>query len=141
VFPEGFFLAMTGEGAAIGYFCAELWKAWDSKELRRFDLGHDPEQWLDRSGETLYVSSMTVDPAARSRGWGRRLFQLSLERLLNEFPSINRVALLVNEHWTSARHLYESEGFREVGRLPDFFQPEGRAFAAAVVMERVVKQA
>jgi len=132
-FPEGFLLA--GD-PAWGYFCAEIWSGWDPLDHQRFHLGHDIEAYLDRGGETLYIASMTVAPAVRGGGRGRDLFRTGLSRLGSEFPGLRSAVLIVNEHWASARRIYSAEGFLEVGRIPEFFQPLDQPFGDAVIMER-----
>lgn len=136
VFPEGFLLVQEGT-RTIGYVCAEIWSHWSPQAVSeaRYDLGHDITKWHVPFGDTLYVASMTVAPSARG-GVGRRLFRLSLDRWFRAFPLVRQVVLIVNEHWSAARHLYETEGFEEVERLPDFFRPQEGPRGTALVMRK-----
>lgn len=134
-FPEGFLVACEGD-EVWGYLCAEVWSSWSWDDRARFDLGHDIERYLDTGGTVLYIASMTVAPHWRGGGRGRWLFRGALEGLRRAFPHLETAVLIVNEHWSSARSIYQGEGFHEVGRLTGFFVPEGEAPADAVVMER-----
>ena len=141
-FPDGFLLAESPEGLPVGYFNAEIWSRWaplDGAAGGRFDLGHDVGTFLDRDGEALYIASMTVAPASRRSGTGRRLFQRGLERLSGEFPKLRTAVLIVNEHWTGARRIYETEGFQEAGWLPRFFRPTEGPEGDAVLMTRALR--
>jgi ribosomal protein S18 acetylase RimI-like enzyme len=136
-FPAGFLLAETPSDGAVGYFNAEVWSRWDPLDGAaggRFDLGHDVGAFLDPDGEALYVASMTVAPAFRGAGVGRLLFRRGLDRMVAEFPRLRTAVLIVNEHWTGARKIYQGEGFHEAGWLPRFFRPEGGPEGDAVLM-------
>jgi ribosomal-protein-alanine N-acetyltransferase len=135
-FPQGFLLADSSGGPALGYLCAELWSGWSLSEPRRFDLGHDLGAWHDPKGSTLYVASMTVAPEWRGTGAGRAMFRASLGRLLDEFPAVREAVLVVNESWAAARSIYLGEGFGEVGRLAGFFRPWGGPLGDAIVMKK-----
>jgi len=132
-FPDGFLLS---DSPPWGYFCAEIWSGWDASDLHRFELGHDIGAYLDRSGDTLYVASMTVAPEFRGTGRGRELFRVGLSHLKTRFPGLQQAVLIVNEHWGAARRIYEAEGFGEVGRLPGFFRPTDGQVGAALIMKR-----
>jgi len=143
VFPEGLLLAETAGRVPVGYLCAEVWTAWDGPadfDARRFHLGHDAARWLDRRGNSLYVASMTVAPAFRGGGTGQELFRRAVERLLDEFPLVRRVVLVVNEHWPAARAVYRKEGFTEVGYLPGFFRPQEGPVGDAVVLKKETRE-
>jgi ribosomal protein S18 acetylase RimI-like enzyme len=132
-FPEGFLLAGS---PPWGYLCAEIWSGWDEGDRRRFDLGHDIGAYLDRTGDTLYLASMTVAPSHRGAGRGRDLFRAGVDHLTARFPAVLQAVLIVNEHWAGARRLYEAEGFGEVARLSGFFRPTQGPEGAALVMKR-----
>lgn len=137
VFPEGFLLAEMN-GTPCGYLCTEIWMDWDVHDPARFDLGHDIADWLDRQGEILYLASMTISPQQRGAGLGRALFRAGLEHMAQTFPHLREALLIVNEHWREARNIYASEGFREVARLADFFQPDASPMGDAIVMTRLL---
>jgi ribosomal-protein-alanine N-acetyltransferase len=130
-FPRGFLLAGR---PAWGYLCAEVWDGFDLADPHRFDLGHDIGSWLVPEGDTLYIASMTVHPSTRETGRGRALFEAGLERLCGEFPRVRQAVLIVNEHWSAARRIYDGVGFTEVGRLPGFFQPVGGPNGDALIL-------
>jgi len=135
-FPEGFLLAEASGKPPCGYFCAEIWAAWNLHDPARFDLGHNLAEWLDRQGKTLYVASMAIAPQQRRSGLGRTLFRTGLEHMVTSFPQLREAILIVNEHWPEARKIYVSEGFCEMARLPAFFQPDAGPAGDAIVMTR-----
>lgn len=138
-FPEGFLLAENGQQKPCGYFCTEIWSDWDLNDPARFDLGHNIVDWLDQQGETLYLASMTIAPQQRGSGLGRALFRTGLEHMAQAFPQLREAILIVNEHWLEARTIYASEGFGEVARLADFFQPEDDLAGDAIVMTAALR--
>lgn len=137
-FPEGFLLAEESRKSPCGYFCTEIWAAWDLNDPARFDLGHDIADWLNRQGEILYLASMTIAPNQRGSGLGRALFRAGLEYMTKTFPQLREAILIVNEHWREARKIYTSEGFDEIARLPDFFQPHAGPTGDAIVMKHLL---
>ena len=132
-FPEGFLLAGS---PPWGYLCAELWAGFEPADRHRFDLGHDIGAYLDKTGDTLYIASMTVAPGLRGIGRGRNLFQAGVDHLTARFPTVRQTVLIVNEHWAGARRLYEAEGFQEVTRFSGFFHETQGPEGAALVMKR-----
>lgn len=147
VFPRGntVLLAEPGELPADrrlgGYFCSELWDAAPPLSRESYALGHSMEERHRPGGRVLYISSFAADPGLR--GVGRRLFTGSLEMVLRESPGVNRLLLAVNENWSAARRIYETEGFSYTGRLEGFFkEPAAGApgspggFSAALIMEK-----
>lgn len=138
-FPEGFLLAYTEENRPAGYFCAEIWAEWTLEDPARFDLGHAIADWLDRQGAIVYVASMTIAPDHRGSGLGRALFRAGLEHMAQTFPQLREAILIVNEHWREARKIYVREGFGEVARLPDFFQPDSGPTGDAIVMTAPIR--
>lgn len=64
--------------------------------------------------ETAELRSVRVDPAVQGRGYGRRLVR-SLEARARE-AGFERLVLDTNVALTAARGLYESLGYRAVGR-------------------------
>lgn len=138
-FPEGFLLAYAEENWPAGYFCTEIWTEWTLDDPVRFDLGHATAEWLDRQGEILYVASMTIAPDHRGSGLGRTLFRAGLQHMIQAFPHLREAVLIVNEHWHEARKIYAGEGFGEIARLPDFFQPDSGPTGDAIVMTAPVR--
>jgi ribosomal-protein-alanine N-acetyltransferase len=103
---------MREGGAVVGYVC--LWEIVDE----------------------LHVTNIAVDPAMRRRGLGRALLQGVLDDARRR--SLRVVALEVRPSNTEARNLYESFGFRVVGRRRGYYYDTGED---ALVMEATLSRA
>jgi ribosomal-protein-alanine N-acetyltransferase len=138
VFPEGFLVAEEGE--VVGALSSEIWRGTDADSFHaeQFSLGHSAAGRLDREGEALYLSSIALSPAARGRGIGKRLFRALPEYLRGEFPRLRETVLLVNETWSAARRLYQSEGFTEAARFPGFFKGDDGTPQDGIVMRKIL---
>ncbi|SFR52487.1 GNAT family N-acetyltransferase [Halogeometricum limi] len=68
--------------------------------------------------DACYVAELVVDPAHRREGRGRGL----LGTLFETRPSGTAVTVTVAPENGAARSLYESVGFEEDGRRPDYFE-------------------
>jgi ribosomal protein S18 acetylase RimI-like enzyme len=136
-FPDGnFVLVPDAETSPIaGYFSSEIWTRTPASEKASYELGHSALSRHDPAGTVLYVSSIAVHPDFRG-GAGRILFAESIKEILAAYPGLRRSVFIVNETWTAARHIYETEGFRYTGRLDDFFTPTASPSQAAVIMEK-----
>jgi ribosomal protein S18 acetylase RimI-like enzyme len=82
-------------GERLGY----LWHARETRESGR---------------EVLWLYDLYVEEAHRGRGVGRRLMEILEERATA--MGLGRIELNVFGHNATARSLYESSGFREIGR-------------------------
>ncbi len=79
--------------------------------------GYVIAQWAAGEGEIL---NLGVAPAHRGRGIGRRLVAEILAHL--RARGVRDVYLEVRESNTVARRLYESFGFREIGRRRRYYR-------------------
>jgi ribosomal-protein-alanine N-acetyltransferase len=70
-------------------------------------------------GEAGYVAELVVAPAHRRAGRARRLLAAAFDRL--RAAGCPRVRLAVHPENDAGSALYESMGFEEVGRDPDFY--------------------
>lgn len=129
VFSNGFLLLTDnsekavkeyGHGVIAGYFCSEIWD-YIPGEDSFFTLGHSAGKVHNDNGKVLYASSFALLPQYRGNGNGRALFENSLKILSTSFPQLETVLLLVNEEWTGAQKIYQSLGFKELRRIPEFF--------------------
>ncbi len=103
--PYGLSFAALMDGAVVGYVCA----SW------QMDEGH--------------ILNLTVHPAHRRSGTGRSLLKHVLQKMKEN--GCLYVYLEVRDSNIAARKLYESAGFREVGRRKLYYiQP----FEDAVLM-------
>lgn len=137
-FAEGF-LILEHAGGAIGYLCSELWAqdhadSANHSTATHFALGHDIRQTHRRDGTHLYISSMTVAPAYRGDGLGRRFFQQSVALLRTRLPQLHGSILLLSAEWLAAHRIYRDCGYTEIARLPDFFADIAAQDADAIVM-------
>lgn len=119
-FPSGF-IVLENDGVVVGYLCAERWAERPSLSPESFALGHDPGPRHAARGPVLYLASITVDPAQRGSGLGKRLFTEGSALIRAACPGVERELLVVNEEWRGARRIYEQAGFSVIGRLPGFF--------------------
>lgn len=69
---------------------------------------------VDASGTVGTVGNNAVDPAFRGRGYGRRLVQAAVDRLVAQRVEVLQVQTLVDDE--PARRIYEGLGFEEIGR-------------------------
>jgi len=65
--------------------------------------------------------SMAVHPKLRGQGWGERLLQAGLAWMRTQHLTVCRAEVKVGNH--AAHRLYTRFGFREAGRLSDYYGP------------------
>jgi ribosomal-protein-alanine N-acetyltransferase len=70
---------------------------------------------LPVAGDGIHLAELVVHPSFRREGRARRLLRRAI------VAADGRVTLLVHPGNEGARSLYEQEGFRVVGRRPDFY--------------------
>jgi len=106
--PHGRYLVLESDGAVVGY-----------AGLRAVAGSRDGD-----------VQTIAVAAASRGRGWGRML----LAELIAEARrrGVRDLFLEVRADNPVAQSLYASEGFREVGRRPRYYQPDD---VDAIVMQ------
>jgi RimJ/RimL family protein N-acetyltransferase len=61
--------------------------------------------------------TVVVHPRSQGQGLGRQLFSAFLAQVRDHEPGVSRVELITRESNARARHLYESLGFSQEGRL------------------------
>ncbi len=101
---------MREDGRVVGYIC--VWEVADE----------------------LHITNIAVHPAARRRGIGRRLLQQVIGEARGK--GLRVVALEVRPSNVEARALYESFGFRVVGRRRGYYYDTGED---ALVMEATLE--
>ncbi len=85
-----------------------------------------------QAADEAEILTITVDPASRRLGHGRRL--LTYHRAALERFGVRRLFLEVNENNLAARSLYARSGFAEVGRRAGYYPlADGRTAAALVL--------
>ncbi len=106
--PHGRYVVLEHDGAVVGY-----------AGLRAVPGSRDGD-----------IQTIAVAEASRGRGWGRML----LDELLAEAVQrgVRDLFLEVRADNPVAQALYLSEGFREVGRKPRYYQPDD---VDAIVMQ------
>ena len=110
----------AGHAVNAGYFCSELWLSVPADD-KTFALNHKPHKSHFRNGTVLYISSFALLPDYQGKSIARQFFASSLAAICGAFSQIKTIVLLANEEWKSALHIYETLGFTEVRRLPEFF--------------------
>jgi ribosomal-protein-alanine N-acetyltransferase len=83
--------------------------------------------------DEAHITSVTVRREERGRGLGRGILRRLLDAATEQ--GARRVTLEVRESNTTARRLYVSEGFEEVGRRRKYYPKSGED---AVVMARTL---
>ncbi|MDK2833560.1 MAG: [ribosomal protein S18]-alanine N-acetyltransferase [Methanolobus sp.] len=131
-FPEGFLL-LEINGEVCGYISSEIWDGPENITGDRFTLGHRISEVHTIAGKELYVSSLGILKKHRGKGYGDLLFTELSGRMSKRYP-ISSIILLVSENWLAARKIYERNGFRELHRIPGFFN-EGN-ISEGIVMRR-----
>lgn len=128
-FSKGFRLLIDDEyhcnvhNSVAGYYCCEIWNH-IPQEKKYFLLDHNAQQSHQESGCVLYISSIAVKSKYRGKGYGKKMFYDSTKTVLELYPHIKDIVLLVNSQWKSAIHIYKSYGFEQYGVLTDFFPTE-----------------
>ncbi len=134
-FGEGFMVLETEEGLA-GFITSELWAYRENLEREDFALGHSIASRFDPSGDELYVSSLAAAPEYRGRGYGETLLRALLGSVPASHPAVRSSVLLVGEHWTGARRIYERNGFAVIAEYPRFFGGTLEPERSALVMRK-----
>ena len=116
--------SVFGDHAYPAFFLRQAWDLWSSSLLIATDAsGGITGYVLAGRGQSAidgWLLSLAVAPRAQRKGLGRRLTEAAMEALRAQ--GCRRVWLTV-EPASAARALYESLGFVEVGREPDYFGP------------------
>lgn len=66
------------------------------------------------------IVSVAVDPSWRKRGIGRALLSAAVRRMLR--GNARSIRLMVRVDNSLAMKFYRSQGFRETGRVPDYYE-------------------
>lgn len=135
VFPDGFLVLVDSDCNICGYFSSERWPV-RRTDTSVFQLGHSIRKNHTADGTVLYISSMGILSRYRGTGLGRWLFEESLRQITVSCSGIERIILLVNEHWNGARHIYQTNGFTEQTRLTEFFPSAAGGREDGIIMER-----
>jgi [ribosomal protein S18]-alanine N-acetyltransferase len=137
IFPAGCLLGIF-EKEIIGCLFAELWEPKKNYSQHDFELGHDIRASHKETGEIIYISSITINPLYRNRGYGNLLFNESIKFISNKYPKVKELLLLVNENWHFARKIYKNNKFLEIKILENFFHPLNSSSENGIVMKRAL---
>ena len=131
--PEAFLLAELQRPGQphqiVGVTNGLLW----TRDFPRSYLEYErilPSASHNPRGDVLYLASVGVDPALRSRGIGLRLIQEAIE--VGRRRHLKQVRLIANSR---ARALYERAGFAIVRPLPRLFRQHRDLMPQPVLME------
>lgn len=95
---------------------------------------------LSVAGGEAHVLNLCISPAAQSKGSGRRMLARLLD--LARWHRAERVFLEVRPSNTHAIQLYESAGFNEIGRRPNYYPSHrGREDALVMAIELIAPEA
>lgn len=134
-FSEGFLLAEDDETKEVGgYICSELWREDRPVSSETLALGHDPEEAHHNDGTQFYITSFGTLPSWRGKKVGSMLLDTLERKIAENYPKATLGVLIVSEKWTAARRLYEKRGFKERGRIIDFFTPTNLPAEDAILM-------
>ena len=106
---------------AAGYEC---WVLERSAEIIGYGV-------LSVAGGEAHILNLCVAPAEQGRGHGRRILSRMLD--LARWHRAERVFLEVRPSNTTAIALYDSAGFNEIGKRPNYY-PGSRGREDAIVM-------
>ncbi|WP_354002927.1 ribosomal protein S18-alanine N-acetyltransferase [Microbacterium elymi] len=106
--PHGRYLVLVSDGVVAGY-----------AGLRAPSGAHDGD-----------IQTIAVAAASRGHGWGRMLLCALIDEAVRR--GVRDLFLEVRADNPVAQALYVSEGFREVGRRPRYYQPDD---VDAIVMQ------
>lgn len=148
VFSGGFILlvdessGVKGGGSngekVCGYFCTERWKE-ILRESDIFSVGHDISKTHCPDGPVLYISSFAVLPEFRGGGLGGKFFCDALEFIEKSQQGLKEAALLVNENWSAARHIYKKNGFSECFLIDSAFENDEGQLENGIVMNKTLE--
>lgn len=134
VFPQGFLVAERDK-LLQGFFTTELWIDKDLNE-DDFLLGHSIEKSHNIEGSILYISSFALAKRVQGKGSGKKLFNSFLTTILNTYPHITKVVLLVSTKWLKAHKIYKNYGFKKEFVIKDFFN-KGQD---GIVMKMIIRR-
>lgn len=135
VFADGFLVAedvITGEIG--GYISSELWHEHQNINADVLALGHNPEDLHYHLGTQLYITSFGTRQSWRGLKIGTALFNALETRIEKLYPLVTKKVLIVSEKWLAAQHIYAKKGFKETGRIIDFFIPDETPPEDAIIM-------
>ncbi len=134
-FSNGFLVAENTEtGEVGGYISSELWREDQGVNANVLALGHNPLELHDDNGSSLYITSFGTLQSWRGQKIGLRLLTALEDKIARDYRNVVKEILIVSEKWTAARHLYAKRGFKETGRIIDFFTPDDLPAEDAVIM-------
>lgn len=123
-YPHPWTLGIFRDCLAAGYEC---WVLEHSAELIGYGV-------LSVASGEAHVLNVCVAPSEQSRGQGRRILARLLD--LARWHRAERVFLEVRPSNTRAVKLYDSVGFNEIGRRPNYYPgTRGREDALVMAME------
>lgn len=135
-FSEGALIAEY-DNKIVGCIFSEIWLFNENSVATNFELGHDIEKYHNSViGTEIYISSMTIDPAYRGKGFGMQLINHCIINLSSNYPQIKSAILLVNKKWYQAHNIYVKLGFQEIGRINNFFSPVINVYEDGIIMRK-----
>ncbi|MBA2859752.1 ribosomal-protein-alanine N-acetyltransferase [Methanococcus maripaludis] len=121
-FQNGF-LVLEVDSEILGYISSEIWEYSENIDEKMFDLNHDIKKVHKCNGSELYISSIGILKKHRKNGYGNLLFKELIEKISKNYK-ISSMILTVSVNWKPAIKLYEKNGFKEIGRIKEFFEDD-----------------
>ena len=104
-----------------------------------FEGGQEPSRWVvdeedgavvavaffeprDATDRVWYLTMIVVSPALQGTGHGRRLLEHVEQTLREADQRLLLIETSGTEQYTATRRFYERGGYREVARVPDYFE-------------------
>jgi ribosomal-protein-alanine N-acetyltransferase len=138
-FPEGFFVVKNlKDQQIIAYISSEIWHEKPIYTTNDFKLGHSIKSSHHLNGSELYIASMGVLKSERGKGLGDLLFKELLSTLKKSYPHLSSAVLIVSADWQNAQKIYQKNGFKEIGRLENFFNPSSNLSFDAIIMRKTL---
>jgi ribosomal protein S18 acetylase RimI-like enzyme len=88
--------------------------------------------WREGSGNTIEIFDIVVG-SERGRGIGRRMVEELLTTVRADHVSKTLIFAITRQDNHIAREFYTAIGFREMGRLVNFYSPESRMIVDAIM--------
>jgi ribosomal-protein-alanine N-acetyltransferase len=136
-FAEGF-LVIKNDQKIVAYISSEIWPEKSLYTVNDFKLGHSIKSSHHLNGSTIYIASMGVLKSERGKGLGDLLFKTLLTSLKQSYPHLSSAVLIVSTDWQHAQKIYQKNGFQEIGRLENFFNPSSDLFFDAIIMRKEI---
>ena len=134
IFPEGNIGIWVNE-VMIGFISSELWEYQEVYDKKRFMLSHNIKDYHNYEGKELYISSFAIDKIYRGSGYGKKIFQTFLDKMVKKY-FLKSGILLVSSEWINAKSIYESQEYKVIDSILGFFLNDVQEKFDGVIMRK-----